>query len=127
MRDGDLARELEGLRRSYRDKLIELLARLGSLVREARKVRDGDGLRAARDLAHRLKGTSGSYGFDECSAQLRRIEERLERLADATPADAAPSDAAPADAAPADAAPADAAAIWMEIEQALSRARSGCS
>jgi HPt (histidine-containing phosphotransfer) domain-containing protein len=107
MRDGDLARELEGLRRAYRDKLIEMLARLGSLVREARKMRDGDEFQAARDLAHRLKGTSGSYGFHECSAQLSRIEDRLERLADA--------------------APANAAAIWMEIEQALSRARSGCS
>lgn len=107
VRDGELARELEGLRRTYRGKLIEMLARLASLVREARRMRDGDELQVARDLAHRLKGTSGSYGFDECSAQLSKIEERLERLADA--------------------APASAAAIWIEIEQALSRARNGCS
>jgi HPt (histidine-containing phosphotransfer) domain-containing protein len=107
VRDGDLAHELEGLRRAYRDKLIGMLARLGSLVREARESRDGHEFRGALELAHRLKGTSGSYGFDECSAQLSKIEDRLERLADA--------------------APADAAAIWMEIEQALSRARSGCS
>jgi HPt (histidine-containing phosphotransfer) domain-containing protein len=107
VRDGDLARELEGLRRAYRDKLTDMLARLGSLVCEARKVRGVDELQAARDLAHRLKGTSGSHGFDECSAELSKIEERLERLAEG--------------------APANAAAIWIEIDQALSRARSGCS
>jgi HPt (histidine-containing phosphotransfer) domain-containing protein len=95
------------LRRDYRDKLTELLARLASLVREARKLRGRDEFQAARDLAHRLKGSSGSYGFDECSAELSKIEERLEQLADG--------------------APANAAATWVEIEQALSRARSGCS
>jgi HPt (histidine-containing phosphotransfer) domain-containing protein len=105
--DEGLESKLERLRRDYRGKLTEKLARLGSLVREARKVRDGDKLQAARDLAHMLKGTSGSYGFDECSAELSRIEERLERLAGG--------------------APANAAAAWVEIEQALERAQGGCS
>jgi HPt (histidine-containing phosphotransfer) domain-containing protein len=105
--DEDLVRELERLRRAYRGKLIEMIARLGSLVREAREVCDGDELQAARNLAHRLKGTSGSYGFDECSEEFRKIEERLEHLGDG--------------------APANAAAAWLEIEQALARARSGCS
>ena len=105
--DEDLERELERLRRAYRGKLTEKLARLGSFVREARKVRDGDTLQAARDLAHMLMGTSGSYGFDECSAELNRIEECLEQVAAG--------------------APVNAAAAWVEIEQALARARNGCS
>jgi HPt (histidine-containing phosphotransfer) domain-containing protein len=105
--DEDLTRALDGLRGAYRVKLTEKLARLGSLVGEARKLRDPDKLQAARDLAHMLKGTSGSYGFDECSAALSRVEEDLERLADG--------------------APANAAAAWLEIEQALERARSDSS
>jgi hypothetical protein len=104
--DEDLARELERLRRSYQGKLAEMLARLASHVREAQKVPDGGELRAARELAHRLKGTSGSYGFDVCSVELGTIEDRLNLLADGVPSNAA--------------------AAWLEIEQALTRARGGC-
>ena len=51
-------------------------------------------------MAHTLKGTSGSYGFDELSAELRRIEEGLEGLIEEAPADA-----------------------WERIGHALARAR----
>lgn len=107
MSDDDLIPEFERLRQSYRGKLEELLVRLGSLVRQARRMRDGDDLLAARELAHRLKGTSGSYGFDECSAELSKVEVCLEQIAAG--------------------APVNAAATWLEIEQALARARNGCS
>ncbi len=59
-------------------------------------------IEAARDLAHMLKGTSGSYGFEELSAELRRIEEHLDRLLDGESPDSP--------------------AVWSEIEQALNRA-----
>jgi HPt (histidine-containing phosphotransfer) domain-containing protein len=107
VQDDDLAPEFERLRRAYRGKLVEMIAHLGSLVREARRMRGGGELQEARELAHRLKGTSGSYGFYECSAELAEVEERLEGLSDG--------------------ASANATAAWAEIEQALSRARSGCS
>ena len=34
----------------------------------------------ALDLAHRLRGTSGSYGFKALSSELVRIERQLETL-----------------------------------------------
>lgn len=108
MPDEALELELERLRRAYRVKLTEKLTRLGSLLREARDACDGEEFRAARDLAHMLKGTSGSYGFDECSAELSRIEDNLERLADGGAQE-------------------NTAAAWVQIEQALARARSGFS
>ena len=107
MSDGELAPEFERLRRAYRGKLTEMLARLDSLLRKARRMRGGGEFQAARELAHRLKGTSGSYGFDECSTELAKVEECLEQLANG--------------------ARTNAAAAWVEIEQALARARSGCS
>jgi hypothetical protein len=53
---------------------------------------------------HKLKGTSGSFGFDEVSAELARIEAQLECLL---------SGAVP-----------DLVACWTEIERALNRARA---
>jgi HPt (histidine-containing phosphotransfer) domain-containing protein len=99
----DVHREIQLLREAYCRKLPGELARLGALVARARETHEQDRLDAARFLAHKLRGSSGSYGLAELSAELRRIEERLDRLFEGTsPA----SDA-----------------VWSEIEAALRAAR----
>ena len=107
MSEEDLERDLERLRRAYRGKLTGKLAQLDFLLGEARRLPEREEIEAARDLAHTLKGTSGSYGFDESSAEFKGIEERLDQLLEG--------------------ASEGAAAAWMEIEQALTRARIACS
>ena len=99
MSDPDQERDLQRLRKAYRVRLQRDLTALESLLRAPRE------LEAALQLAHRLKGTSGSYGLDACSAALARIEERLEHLPDAAQPDSGPA--------------------WTEIEQALDQARAG--
>jgi len=101
--DTDLHRDLERLREAYHHKLPGKLAQLDALLRGAREVHEKGPLEAARDLTHMLKGTSGSYGFDAISAELRRIEERLDHLLGETSADRT--------------------TVWNEIEHALSQAR----
>lgn len=102
MGDADLQRDLERLREDYRRKLPGKLEQLGALLRGARGAQARGPLEAARHLAHMLKGTSGSYGFDEISAELSRIEDRLDRLLEWESAESP--------------------AVWNEIEQALKRA-----
>lgn len=97
--------ELRHARSRYRRRLPEQLDRLEAALRRARD--RGAQLEAAWRLAHRIKGTSGSYGFDVVSGAVGRIEARLERLLD--------EPAAQAD-----------EAAWCEIEQALSAARGAC-
>ena len=99
MSDSDLERDLQRLREAYRVRLRRDLTALEAMLRAPPE------LEAARQLAHRLHGTSGSYGLDECSAALARIVERLEHLPDATQPDSGPA--------------------WTEIEQALEQARAG--
>jgi chemotaxis protein histidine kinase CheA len=101
--EAELERDLERYRREYRGKLPGKLAELGELLRGAREARGKADLEAARRMAHTLMGTSGSYGFDEFSAELRRIEEGLDLLSQELPPDAA--------------------AAWDRIGQALARAR----
>src|SRR5206468_4299258 len=57
---------------------------------------------AARPLAHRLRGTAGSYGFFDVGDACGRIEDALERLEGGAPP-------APA-------------GTWVEIERALADA-----
>jgi HPt (histidine-containing phosphotransfer) domain-containing protein len=61
----------------------------------------------ARELAHKVKGTAGSYGFDDISAGMQRIEERVDCLLEGSARDPA--------------------AVWAEIEHALARARDEVS
>ena len=104
----DLDRGLRRIREGYREKLPGMLAELAEHLRGAREERAPEQrLETSSRLVHRLKGTSGSYGFDEISAELARIEAQLERLL---------SGAAP-----------DRAASWTKIDQALSRARAAAS
>ena len=107
MSEVDLERDLERLRRAYRGKLGAKLARLASLLGESRRVPEREELEAARDLAHMLKGTSGSYGLGELCAEIQTIEERVDHLL------AGGSEGV--------------AAAWKEIEQALERARNECT
>jgi HPt (histidine-containing phosphotransfer) domain-containing protein len=100
--DADLQRDLQRFREAYRRKLPGKLDQLDALLRGARGSHERGRLEAARHLAHMLKGTSGSYGFEEISAELRRIEERLDRLLEGESPDSP--------------------AVWSEIEQALDRA-----
>jgi HPt (histidine-containing phosphotransfer) domain-containing protein len=103
--DPDLEHDLHDLRDAYRGKLRQQLADLAASLREARNEGPAtEGLEAARQLAHRLKGTSGSFGLDATSAALARIEEQLGLLLEG---------AGP-----------DPGAAWTEIEQALGRARA---
>ena len=105
MSDPDLERGLRRIREAYRQKLPGKLAELAEHLRGAREERAPEQrLETSNRLVHRLKGTSGSFGFDEVSAELARIEVQLERLlSGATP---------------------DRVAPWTEIEQALGRARA---
>lgn len=103
MSDPELERELDQLREAYRSKLRREIETLSQKLRDARAAGAApEPLEAARQLAHRLKGTSGSYGLDASSAALARIEDQLELLPGL-----------------------DRGPIWDRIELALDQARSG--
>ncbi len=103
--DRELLRELARLRDAYRRKLPARLDELEGLLRQAREGGELRPLEAARGLAHRLHGSSGSYGLDEIAADLQQIEEELERrLGDSTPLEDG---------------------SWAVVERALARMRSG--
>jgi len=105
----EIDRELERLQQRYRGKFERELALLGEQLREAERSEYGrPQLEAVRGLAHRLMGTSGSYGLAASSAALARIEERLDRLLAAEAVEAAAV-----------------AAAWPEIESDLAAARTG--
>ncbi len=105
MSNPDLERNLRRIREGYGQKLPGKLAELAEHLRGAREERAPEQRLATSGLlVHKLKGTSGSFGFDQVSAELARIEAQLERLL---------SGAAP-----------DRVASWTEIEQALGRARA---
>jgi HPt (histidine-containing phosphotransfer) domain-containing protein len=74
MSDPDFERDFARLRERYRPKL---LADMDALERHL----SGGCLEAALQLAHRLKGTAGTYGLDESSAALERLEGLLRRCA----------------------------------------------
>jgi HPt (histidine-containing phosphotransfer) domain-containing protein len=104
----DLESNLLRIREGYGRKLPGKLAELAEQLRGAREERAPvQRLGTSGLLVHKLKGTSGSFGFEEVSAELERIELQLERLL---------SGAAP-----------DRAASWTKIDQALSRARAAAS
>ena len=103
MSDPDWERDFADLREGYRLKLARDLSGLDARFRRrAQGQLPRDELESARSLAHRVKGTAGSYGFDSASAALARIEEQLEGLLEK---------AGP-----------DPARAWDEIERALERA-----
>ena len=80
----------------HRDYAQRLPSRVRRLARAARAARGApDDARAAlraRDLAHTLRGTAGSYGFAAIAAAAGRVEDALRR-ADWDEIDAALRDA----------------------------------
>jgi len=97
--------ELRPLREDYRLRLPEKLAQLEARLRSAeREPRERERIEVARDLAHTLKGTSGSHGFADVCAELARIEAALDGLLDGSTGGGE--------------------AFWSELAEALRRART---
>ncbi len=104
MSDPDWERDFADLREGYRLRLARNLLGLDARFRRrAQGPLPRDELESVRQLAHRLKGTAGSFGFNGASAALARIEEQLEGMLE---------ELGP-----------DPARAWDEIERALERAR----
>jgi len=73
-----LEEKLAALRESYRRTLPQQLEALRAKLANA-QTGGSDALADAARLAHRVKGTAGSYGFQTVAAELEGIEEILER------------------------------------------------
>jgi chemotaxis protein histidine kinase CheA len=105
MSDPSWDREFTRLRESYRRSLQEQIVSFGDDLRRARESESMQAdLQSARQVAHRLKGTSGSYGFDESSMALARIEADLDAMIASVPIDAA--------------------SVWDDIKQSLEHAET---
>ncbi len=73
-----LERELAALRQDYARTLVERVSEITAAVGSAQASPSNQvALSHARNLAHRLRGSAGSYGFDELGAYAARIEEAL--------------------------------------------------
>jgi HPt (histidine-containing phosphotransfer) domain-containing protein len=68
--DDEVEREIAELRRAYRAEVPSKVATIARAV----QARDREG---ATTLAHRLRGTAGSYGLAEVSAVAGAIEDAL--------------------------------------------------
>ncbi len=74
----DFEKELKRLRRAFREELPSRLRELGDALVAARKdPAASEKLGAAREIAHRLRGTAGSYGFLQVGEEAGRIEDRI--------------------------------------------------
>ena len=75
--------ELDELRREFldeaRDKVNEIQSALSG-------ERSSQSLDRMTYLAHQLKGSGGSYGFERISADAAQLEKAVERLAEGDPA-----------------------------------------
>jgi signal transduction histidine kinase/CheY-like chemotaxis protein len=71
---------LRELRIRYRDRLPEQVAELAETLQLARGPGGRDAVQKAREIAHRLAGSAGSYGFSEVHALLDRIDSALNEL-----------------------------------------------
>jgi CheY-like chemotaxis protein/HPt (histidine-containing phosphotransfer) domain-containing protein len=99
---GEFESQFADLRASYRSKLPKLLSGLASAVRAARAADASEpARREAWQLAHRIKGTAGSYGIEELAEPLAAIDALLEGLIERSEAGETE---------------------WLEIEKALARA-----
>ena len=104
--DDDFESKFGELQAAYRSKLPGLLGELATAVRAARAEQASEEqCREAWRLAHRLKGTAGSYRLQEPAAALEIAERMLWVLID-------PAGAAEAD--------------WDRIDAALTRAVAAC-
>lgn len=81
-KSGPMARPpwLDELRRDYTDRLPEMVRGLRNSVQMARTSPEGpasDAFTEARQRAHSLRGTAGSYGFFRVSEAAARLEDAL--------------------------------------------------
>jgi len=84
MEPGDDA--LRELHAQFRARLPGRIGEVEGALAEARARPDEpEPLAEARRLAHTLKGTASSYGFDEIGDSFEAVEEALEALADSAP------------------------------------------
>jgi len=77
---------LRGLRSAYRERLPSQLDELSERLHAAREPGGPAAFRQAREIAHRLAGTAGSYGLGDIGAKLGTIDDALREVA---PEDAA--------------------------------------
>ncbi|MEZ4295174.1 MAG: response regulator [Polyangiaceae bacterium] len=82
---GQIARPawLDELRRDYRERLPEMIRQLGEAVREARSSGlgpDSPALLDARQSAHNLRGSAGSYGYFQVSQAAGALEDALDAV-----------------------------------------------
>jgi chemotaxis protein histidine kinase CheA len=75
--DDEIQAALQELRREYLAELPGLLDTLASAVTTAKKNGSPEDLRTAISKAHALKGTSGSYRFNEISEAAGLMEDGL--------------------------------------------------
>jgi CheY-like chemotaxis protein len=71
---------LRDLRTSYREKLPDQLGELTERLRASRESGGSEAFLQAREIAHRLAGTAGSYGFGDIGAALGRIDDALREV-----------------------------------------------
>jgi signal transduction histidine kinase/CheY-like chemotaxis protein len=71
---------LRGLRASYREKLPGQLGELTKRLRASREPGGSEAFLQAREIAHRLAGTAGSYGLGDIGAALERIDDALREV-----------------------------------------------
>lgn len=67
--------------RAYAARLPARLAELRGQIEAARATPGVDALATARDAAHKLHGTAGSYGFAEVTAAFGALERAIDDLA----------------------------------------------
>jgi len=76
--DMDFEGALARLREAYREELPSRLGELRAAIGDAAQApEDVEAIGTARELAHRLRGTAGSYGFLQVGEEAGRIEELL--------------------------------------------------
>lgn len=76
----DFDAELEALRTEYRSRLPDKVEELATAVQSALSTRNAEDTQRAQRLAHTLKGTAGSYGFDDLARRVERIDETLRQM-----------------------------------------------
>jgi len=83
---------LRGLRTSYREKLPDQLDELSERLRVSREPGGSEAFLQAQEIAHRLAGTAGSYGFGDIGSALGKIDDALREVGPECAADARWSD-----------------------------------
>ncbi|MRG95923.1 Hpt domain-containing protein [Polyangium spumosum] len=104
-KDDEIRAALLELRKEYLAELPELLRELAEIVAAAKEGSRQDAMRAAVSRAHALRGTAGSYRFQEISDAAGLVEDGLLGIQGGW---------------------LSAEQAWPEIERALAAARAAC-